>query len=654
MRALRTTWAAAWVLGMAPALASAQYTPADLLKFHPSQPGVEYDSPANQAEIDACKVENVLNAQKKVIGYALRDGQGRLLRRCVDTRGNRSLDQWSYYQDGFEVFRDNDLDDNLTIDECRWLNTGGTRIASVAKGKILAWKRLSAEEATRVLVQAINQAFKEKDTRLLETILATPEELASLGVPKDEVERVGKAASQRAEQVRALLKDLIAVGWDAQTTWLGFSGPIPHVIPADSASELKGDLTLYENASIFVGPPNGQGNSKFASLQVPELVQVGAVWKFVGVPRAIDPNKPITVVQEGGVRDAIFRSQAAPNEDPQLAAALKELTDYDAQHAEALTGGDKRKVGEFYVGRIPLIRNVIKLTTKPEDRLAYNRQVADSLAAAYQTGLYPKGLELLDALAKQEGGKLVPYIEYRKITADNLLKAEEGGNPNALQKELLTKLEEFYTKYPKSDEAAEALYQLALLNELNGEEDQARKFYGQLAKDFPDVEPGKKAAGALRRLDLVGKPIALKGTGLDGAPIDVASYRGKTLAIVFWATVAEPSRRDQLELMKVYEKHHGQGLEIIGVSLDGDKAALDAFLKANNVPWPTIFEPGGMDGRLANDYGILPLPAMFLVDAQGKVVNRSLRTAAELEKQLEKQGLDKSVNAAGLKLRGSQ
>ena len=42
-----------------------------------------------------------------------------------------------------------------------------------------------------------------------------------------------------------------------------------------------------------------------------------------------------------------------------------------------------------------------------------------------------------------------------------------------------------------------------------------------------------------------------------------------------------------------------------------------------------------MDGRLAVEYGISSLPTMFLVDAQGKVVNRNLRTAAELDRFLE-------------------
>ena len=52
--------------------------------------------------------------------------------------------------------------------------------------------------------------------------------------------------------------------------------------------------------------------------------------------------------------------------------------------------------------------------------------------------------------------------------------------------------------------------------------------------------------------------------------------------------------------------------------------------------WPQIFEPGGIDSRLATEYGIISLPTMFLIDGQGKVVNRNLRTASEVERQLDK------------------
>jgi thiol-disulfide isomerase/thioredoxin len=636
--------------GFTPFAAGADYTPRDLLdraKFKPTQPGVEYDTPTDPAAIDACKVETVYNAQKRPIGYALRDAQGKLLRKFIDTRGSNRPDQWSYYQDGFEVYRENDLDDNLTVDECRWMNAGGTRIGVVTKNRITSWKRISAEEASKVLIQALIS----RDSALLETVMATDQDLASLGIPKEEVERVAVQKAKRGEQVRALLADLKSAGFDEQTIWLGFNGPMPHLIPADSQADLKGDLTLYENASIFFGPPGGQNNAgKFGSLQVGEMIQVGETWKFVDLPRVVDPSKPIpALAQAGGIRAALFRAAAAsPAENPDVAAAIKALADYDNQHAAALTSGDKTKLAQFYHDRIPLLNKLVELTTNPDEKLVYSRQIADSLAAAYQTGLFPKGAELLDKLAKQ-GGKIESYTQYRKLLAENALKAEEGGNPIAVQKDLYEKLEQFIHTYGKSDEAPEALFQFASLNEFNGDEEQARKYYGQLVRDFPNTESGKKAAGALRRLDLVGKSIDLKGTSPRGEAVDASDAKGRTLLIAFWATWAEPAKRELPELLKLYQKYRAKGFEIIAVDLDNDKAALEAFLRDNPLPWPEIFEPGGMDSRLANEYGIISLPTMFLVDPQGKVVNRNIRTAAELEKLLEKQGLDRSVNAAGLR-----
>jgi hypothetical protein len=85
------------------------------------------------------------------------------------------------------------------------------------------------------------------------------------------------------------------------------------------------------------------------------------------------------------------------------------------------------------------------------------------------------------------------------------------------------------------------------------------------------------------------------------------------------------------------------------VNLDNERGDLDAFLKANPLAWPQVFEGGGMETRLAIEYGITSVPTMFLVDAQGKVVTRNLRTATEVDGQLEKLLADQK-SAAGVAL----
>ncbi len=627
-------------VGLAPMAAQAQqkgYAPSDLLKVRPTLPGVEYDTPADPKAVEACKVE-VVTVQNRSIGYALRDGQGKLLRRFVATRGGK-LDQWSYYLDGFEVYRENDLDGDRALDEARWMNAGGMRIATVKKGKIVAWKQISAEEASKVFVQGLVQAMNGGDTSLLETVMATPEELAAAGLPRDVVEKVAAAASSRGGKVDALLKSL--AGWTRQTVWSRFDGTYPHVIPADPAGGPEKDLVVYENAMIFPGIASGQANAgappaQVAFLQIPDMIKLGETWKFVELPRAIDPEKPV-VTSVSGIRALLFdRPNNIQPRDEAVDAALKALADYDLKNAQVVQAGTPRERARYYLDRIPYLRAVVKASKNDEDRLGYEKQVVDCLVTALRTGEYPQGRESLEKIIAR-GGKLGSYARFVLIDADFAMKNEQpGANLLANQKVWMTDLQGFLDKHPDADEVPDVLLHLANANEFNGDEEPARKQYARVVEAFPGTEAARRAAGSLRRLDLVGKTLAIKGTGLQNESIDTTQYHGKAVLVVFWASYSSMFKAELPDLKRVAEKYRDRGLEVVGVNLDNDRADLDAFLKGNPLPWPQIFEGGGVEGRLPIEYGITTVPTMFLADAQGKVVNRQIRTAADVDRQLEK------------------
>jgi hypothetical protein len=404
---------------------------------------------------------------------------------------------------------------------------------------------------------------------------------------------------------------------------------------------LAQDVVLYENAVIFASTASGEVDTrKVAFLQVPEMIRLGDVWKFVELPRAIAPDKAV-VATEGGIRSWIFRGQigAGPGgaQSPELDAALKELANFDQTSGNVLAGGDKKAIAQFHIDRVRLLGAAVKAAKSPEEVSTYKKQIIESLVAAGQTGLYEAGAKVIDQLvAEDKSGKLAPYAAFRKMVADfALANDEQPASMMANMKKWMGDLKGFLDRYPKSEEAPDALLQLASGFEFNADEDEARTYYSQLAREFPATEPGKKAAGALLRLDLVGKPLVLKGTGLKNEEINSTAYLGKVLLVAFWGSF-ETVKRDLPELNKVYQKYHSNGFEVIGVNLDNERRDLDAFLKETPLPWPQIFEPGGMDSRLAVEYGIISLPTMILVDAQGKVLNRNIRTAAELDRQLEK------------------
>ncbi len=632
MRTLRTTWAAAWLLGLVGSMApAADELTTKLLTFHPSLKGVEYDLPTEAAALAACKGEAITG------GYQLRDGQGKILCRLMCRNNPGKVDQWSYYQDGFEFYRELDNNGDKSLDEVRWVNTAGTRIGKVFKGKIVSWSRISAEEASKVFVQALVSG----DSELIETVMASPAELEALGIPKGEIDAVAAAEKQRVAQLTALRAGL--VGWDSKTTFMGLSGAMPHLIPADAG--LKDDVILCESATIFAGSATAQANAgKMAFLQVGEMVKIGETWKFVDLPRVIDPSKTEVIpVVEGGIRSWVFRdnaANAAGGENPQVAQAMQALAAFDANKTnQALMSGGPKEQAQFHVGRVGPLNKIVKAAEAAGDlkiALDHQKLIVDSLAAAYATGQYQPGAKLLDDMSK-ESGKVATYAAYKKIEADFALQNEQNpGNPAIVMDTWLTNLQGFVDKHPRCDEAPPAMMLLASSFEMNGKEAEARKWYAALAKEHPATEWGKKADGAIRRLEIVGKALVLKGVDLRGTPIDIAQYRGKTVLVTFWATWASPAKKDLPELAKLHAKYKAKGFEVVAINLDNEKVDLDAFLQTSPLAWPQIFEPGGMENRLATEFGIISLPTMFLVDPDGKVVNRSFRSAAELEVLLDK------------------
>ncbi len=203
-----------------------------------------------------------------------------------------------------------------------------------------------------------------------------------------------------------------------------------------------------------------------------------------------------------------------------------------------------------------------------------------------------------------------------------------------VQAEWLKTLENYIAQYPTAPDSAEAMLQLAISQEFTGQEDEAKRWYARIVDEFPNAPAGRKAAGAQVRLDSVGKAITIRGQSPQGSPIDLANYRGKVVLIQYWATWCAPAKNDMATLKEMWNKY-GRSLAIIGVSLDNNVKDLNAYLAENPLPWPQIFEEGGLDSRPANALGILTVPTMILVDQEGKVVKRAV-SIVDLETELKK------------------
>jgi thiol-disulfide isomerase/thioredoxin len=122
-------------------------------------------------------------------------------------------------------------------------------------------------------------------------------------------------------------------------------------------------------------------------------------------------------------------------------------------------------------------------------------------------------------------------------------------------------------------------------------------------------------------LKWVGKtPPALDGQDLTGKPLDLSQYKGKVVLIDFWATWCQPCMMALPELIETYKTYHVAGFEIIGISLDQDKQALERLLKAQQIPWQIAFDGKAWMGPNPRKFEVTAIPATFLLDRDGKIV----------------------------------
>ncbi len=123
----------------------------------------------------------------------------------------------------------------------------------------------------------------------------------------------------------------------------------------------------------------------------------------------------------------------------------------------------------------------------------------------------------------------------------------------------------------------------------------------------------------------LGETMEVKFTSLQGEKVDLAAMKGKVVLIDFWATWCVPCIAELPHVFKAYEKYHDQGFEVIGISLDTDKAKLEKFIKDRKMPWPQSFDGKGWRTELVAKYGIKNVPATFLIGPDGTVVATNLR-----------------------------
>ena len=123
-------------------------------------------------------------------------------------------------------------------------------------------------------------------------------------------------------------------------------------------------------------------------------------------------------------------------------------------------------------------------------------------------------------------------------------------------------------------------------------------------------------ARALDAADVGQAAPALIVQELDGQVFDLGTLRGKVVIVNFWATWCPPCRQEMPVLNAFYQQHHGQGLEMIGLSTNRSRERSDVRTLMQSFSYPAAM----LSDAKANGFGAPNLlPVTFIVDGAGVV-----------------------------------
>lgn len=106
----------------------------------------------------------------------------------------------------------------------------------------------------------------------------------------------------------------------------------------------------------------------------------------------------------------------------------------------------------------------------------------------------------------------------------------------------------------------------------------------------------------------------LEGTG----SVSLASFRGRTVVLNFFASSCSPCKREAPALESLWRRNRSHGVIVLGVDSGDARGDAQRFLHAHGVTYPTVFDPG--QTLALGPYALPGLPVTYVINPAGRVV----------------------------------
>ncbi len=120
----------------------------------------------------------------------------------------------------------------------------------------------------------------------------------------------------------------------------------------------------------------------------------------------------------------------------------------------------------------------------------------------------------------------------------------------------------------------------------------------------------------------------------DENPIKLSDVYAKNqyTLVDFWASWCGPCRRENPNVVAVFNSYKDKGFGVFGVSLDNSKEKWVEAIQNDQLTWPHVSDLKGWKNEAAGMYAVNSIPANLLLDQSGKIIARNLREEKLREK----------------------